>query len=158
ARQVRGTDARDPRPAAPGDRRTRSVTMTESVVDPDVFDPIEEAIEEIRAGRMVIVVDDADRENEGDLILAAATVTPQAIAFMVRHTSGVICMPVVGERLVDLRIPLMVSDVTDPQRTAFTISVDARRGTSTSISAADRARTTRAIVDPDTAPTIWSAR
>ena len=102
--------------------------MTEDV-EGDVFDPIEDAIEEIKRGRMVIVVDDADRENEGDLILAAATVTPEAIAFMVRHTSGVICMPVVGERLDELRIPLMVSDVTDPQRTAFTVSVDARLGT-----------------------------
>jgi 3,4-dihydroxy 2-butanone 4-phosphate synthase/GTP cyclohydrolase II len=125
--------------------------MTEDV-DRNVFDPIEDAIEEIKAGRMVIVADDADRENEGDLILAAATVTPEAIAFMVRHTSGVICMPVVGDRLDELRIPLMVSDVTDPQRTAFTVSVDARRGTSTGISAADRARTIRAIVDADTAP------
>ena len=125
--------------------------MTEDV-DQGVFDPIEDAIEEIKRGRMVIVVDDADRENEGDLILAAATVTPEAIAFMVRHTSGVICMPVVGDRLDALRIPLMVSDVTDPQRTAFTVSVDARRGTSTGISAADRARTITAIVDPDTGP------
>src|SRR5690242_15751929 len=120
--------------------------------DTSVFDPIEDAIEEIKSGRMVIVVDDADRENEGDLILAASTVTPEAIAFMVRHTSGVICMPVVGERLDQLRIPLMVSDVTDPQRTAFTVSVDARTGTSTGISAADRARTIRAVVDADTAP------
>jgi len=125
--------------------------MTESVVG-DEFDPIEDAIEEIKQGRMVIVVDDADRENEGDLILAAATVTPEAIAFMVRHTSGVICMPVVGERLDDLRIPLMVSDVTDPQRTAFTVSVDARQGTTTGISAADRAHTIKAIVDPGTQP------
>ena len=125
--------------------------MTEDA-DRNVFDPIEDAIEEIKAGRMVIVADDADRENEGDLILAAATVTPEAIAFMVRHTSGVICMPVVGERLDELRIPLMVSDVTDPQRTAFTVSVDARKGTTTGISAADRARTIEAIVHPDTAP------
>src|SRR5215216_104400 len=115
--------------------------MTEQGVDPGVFDPIEDAIEEIKQGRMVIVVDDADRENEGDLILAASTVTPEAIAFMVRHTSGVICMPVVGERLDALRIPLMVSDVTDPQRTAFTVSVDARQGTTTGISAGDRAIT-----------------
>src|SRR3954452_1531597 len=121
--------------------------MTEAE-DRGVFDPIEDAVEEIKQGRMVIVVDDADRENEGDLILAAATCTPEAIAFMVRHTSGVICLPVVGERLDDLRIPLMLSDVTDPQRTAFAVSVDARVGTSTGISAADRARTIRSIVDP----------
>jgi 3,4-dihydroxy 2-butanone 4-phosphate synthase/GTP cyclohydrolase II len=119
----------------------------------DVFDSIEDAIEEIRLGRMVIVVDDADRENEGDLILAASTVTPEAIAFMVRHTSGVICLPVVGERLDELHIPLMVSDVTDPQRTAFTVSVDARVGTTTGISAADRAKTIEAIVEPSTKPT-----
>jgi len=133
-------------------QEAEQVETDPSRVDRGAFDPIEDAIEEIKRGRMVIVVDDADRENEGDLILAAATVTPEAIAFMVRHTSGVICMPVVGDRLDELRIPLMVSDVTDPQRTAFTVSVDARRGTTTGISAADRARTIRAIVDPDTAP------
>jgi len=116
------------------------------------FDPIEDAVEEIRAGRMVIVVDDADRENEGDLIMAAEKITPEAIAFMVRHTSGVICMPVVGDRLDELRIPLMVSDVTDFQRTAFTVSVDVRRGTTTGISAADRAATIRAMIDPTTEP------
>jgi len=117
-----------------------------------VFDSIEDAVEDIKRGQMVIVVDDADRENEGDLILAASTITPEAIAFMVRHTSGVICMPVVGDRLDELRIPLMVSDVTDPQRTAFTVSVDAVRGTTTGISAADRATTVRCIINPDTKP------
>jgi 3,4-dihydroxy 2-butanone 4-phosphate synthase / GTP cyclohydrolase II len=126
--------------------------MTEGTVDVDVFDSIEDAVGEIQAGRLVIVVDDADRENEGDLIMAASNVTPEAIAFMVRHTSGVICMPVLGERLDALHIPLMVSDVTDPQRTAFTVSVDARDGTTTGISAADRATTIRAMVDPDTQP------
>ena len=118
----------------------------------DFFSTIPEAIEEIRAGRMVIVVDDADRENEGDLIMAAEKVTPEAIAFMVRHTSGVICMPVVGDRLDELKIPLMVSDNTDIQRTAFTVSVDYRHGTTTGISAADRAATIRALVDPKTRP------
>ena len=116
------------------------------------FDPIEEAIEDVRAGRLVVVVDDADRENEGDLIMAAEKVTPEAVAFMVRHTSGVVCMPLVGARLDELRIPLMVSDVTDPQRTAFTVSVDAIEGTTTGISAADRATTIKAVVDPDTRP------
>jgi 3,4-dihydroxy 2-butanone 4-phosphate synthase/GTP cyclohydrolase II len=100
----------------------------------------------------VIVVDDADRENEGDLIMAAELVTPEAIAFMVRHTSGVICMPVVGERLDELEIPLMVAANTDTQRTAFTVSVDARTGVTTGISAADRARTIRSMVDPSTGP------
>jgi 3,4-dihydroxy 2-butanone 4-phosphate synthase/GTP cyclohydrolase II len=117
-----------------------------------VFASIREAIEEIRQGRMVIVVDDADRENEGDLIMAAERVTPEAIAFIVRHTSGVICMPVTGERLDELEIPLMVAANTDSRRTAFTVSVDARAGVTTGISAADRARTIQAIIDPATRP------
>jgi 3,4-dihydroxy 2-butanone 4-phosphate synthase/GTP cyclohydrolase II len=116
------------------------------------FTSIEDVVSDFRAGRMVIVVDDADRENEGDLIMAAEKVTSEAIAFMVRHTSGVICLPVVGERLDDLRIPLMVTNVTDPQRTAFTVSVDAARGTTTGISAGDRAATIRALIDPATRP------
>lgn len=116
------------------------------------FATIPEALEDIRAGRVVIVVDDADRENEGDLIMAAEKVTPEAIAFIVRHSSGVICMPVIGERLDELQIPLMVADNTDHRHTAFTVSVDARRGVSTGISAADRATTIRAIVNPETAP------
>jgi 3,4-dihydroxy 2-butanone 4-phosphate synthase/GTP cyclohydrolase II len=121
------------------------MTVTE-----DVFSPIPEAIAEISQGRMVIVVDDADRENEGDLIMAAERVTPEAIAFIVRHTSGVICMPVIGDRLDELEIPLMVAANTDTRRTAFTVSVDARTGVTTGISAADRARTIRAVIDPVT--------
>ena len=117
-----------------------------------VFDPIEDAIEEIRAGRLVVVADDADRENEGDLIMASEKVTPEALAFMVKHTSGVICIPVLGNRLDDLRLPLMVAEGTDPRRTAFTISVDVRHGTTTGISAADRAATIRAMIDPATRP------
>jgi 3,4-dihydroxy 2-butanone 4-phosphate synthase/GTP cyclohydrolase II len=120
--------------------------------DAKVFASIPEAIEEIRGGRMVIVVDDADRENEGDLIMAAELVTPEAIAFIVRHTSGVICMPVIGERLDELEIPLMVAANTDTRRTAFTVSVDARYGVTTGISAADRARTIHAMIDPATQP------
>jgi 3,4-dihydroxy 2-butanone 4-phosphate synthase / GTP cyclohydrolase II len=121
-----------------------------------VFASIPEAIDEIRRGRMVIVVDDADRENEGDLIMAAERVTPEAIAFIVRHTSGVICMPVIGERLDELEIPLMVAANTDSRRTAFTVSVDARIGVTTGISAADRARTIRTIIDPETEPSDLS--
>jgi 3,4-dihydroxy 2-butanone 4-phosphate synthase / GTP cyclohydrolase II len=121
-----------------------------------VFAAIPEAIEEIREGRMVIVVDDADRENEGDLIMAAERVTPEAIAFIVRHTSGVICMPVTGQRLDELEIPLMVAANTDSRRTAFTISVDARAGVTTGISAADRARTIQAIIHPGTEPSDLS--
>ena len=116
------------------------------------FATIPEAIEEIRRGRIVIVVDDADRENEGDLIMAAEKVTPETIAFIVRYSSGVICMPVLGERLDELEIPLMVAANTDQRRTAFTVSIDARDGVTTGISAADRATTIRAIVDPTTRP------
>jgi 3,4-dihydroxy 2-butanone 4-phosphate synthase/GTP cyclohydrolase II len=117
-----------------------------------VFASIPEAIAEVREGRIVIVVDDADRENEGDLIMAAEKVTPEAIAFIVRHSSGVLCAPFVGERLDELHIPLMVAANTDQQRTAFTVSVDARRGITTGISAADRATTIRTMIDARTRP------
>ncbi|HEX5588504.1 MAG TPA: bifunctional 3,4-dihydroxy-2-butanone-4-phosphate synthase/GTP cyclohydrolase II [Acidimicrobiia bacterium] len=116
------------------------------------FAEIDEAVAAIARGEIVIVVDDADRENEGDLIMAAEKMTPEAMAFMIRHTSGVICMPVEGDRLDDLRLPLMVADNTEAQRTAFTVSVDARHGTSTGISAADRATTVQTILDPATRP------
>jgi 3,4-dihydroxy 2-butanone 4-phosphate synthase/GTP cyclohydrolase II len=114
------------------------------------FAAIEEAVEAIARGEIVVVVDDADRENEGDLIIAAEKMTPEAMTFMIRHTSGVICMPVEGSRLDELRIPLMVADNTESQRTAFTVSVDARHGTATGISAADRATTVQTILDPAT--------
>ena len=116
------------------------------------FAPVEDAIAAIARGEFVTVVDDADRENEGDLIIAADKITPEAIAFMVRHTSGVICMPVIGSRLDDLRIPLMVADNTESQRTAFTVSVDAKADTTTGISAADRAATIKALIDPTSSP------
>jgi 3,4-dihydroxy 2-butanone 4-phosphate synthase/GTP cyclohydrolase II len=126
--------------------------QVQTEVDRSVFASIPEAIDEVAAGRIVIVVDDADRENEGDLIMAAEKVTPEAIAFIVRYSSGVICMPVVGDRLDELQIPLMVAANTDHQRTAFTVSVDARRGVTTGISASDRATTIRTVVDPTTRP------
>jgi 3,4-dihydroxy 2-butanone 4-phosphate synthase/GTP cyclohydrolase II len=116
------------------------------------FTHIENAIAAIQGGELVVVVDDADRENEGDLIMAAEKVTPETMAFMIRHTSGVICMPMLGEHLDDLRLPLMVAHNTEVQRTAFTISVDAVHGTTTGISAADRATTVRALIDPSTRP------
>jgi 3,4-dihydroxy 2-butanone 4-phosphate synthase/GTP cyclohydrolase II len=114
--------------------------------------PIEEAIEAIARGEFLVVVDDEDRENEGDLIIAADKVTPEAIAFMVRYTSGLICMPVVGERLDDLQLPLMVADNTDIHRTSFTVSVDYTPGTTTGISAEDRAATITAMINPATRP------
>jgi 3,4-dihydroxy 2-butanone 4-phosphate synthase / GTP cyclohydrolase II len=116
------------------------------------FAAVTEAIAAVGRGEIVVVVDDEDRENEGDLIMAAAAATPEKIAFFVRHTSGVICVPMTGDRLDELQIPLMVRDNTESQRTAFTYSVDARRGTSTGISAADRAATIRALIDPATRP------
>jgi 3,4-dihydroxy 2-butanone 4-phosphate synthase / GTP cyclohydrolase II len=116
------------------------------------FAAIEDAIAAIARGEIVVVVDDEDRENEGDLIMAAEHATPEKIAFFVKHTSGVICMPLTGERCDALDLPLMVSHNTESHRTAFTVSVDHRDGTSTGISAADRARTIQALIDPATRP------
>jgi 3,4-dihydroxy 2-butanone 4-phosphate synthase/GTP cyclohydrolase II len=109
---------------------------------------IEQAIAAIARGEMVVVVDDPGRENEGDLVISAAKVTPEAVAFMVRHTSGVICAALPAARLQALQLPLMVADNAESQRTAFTITVDARQGITTGISAADRAATLRALADP----------
>ncbi len=103
------------------------------------------------AGEIVVVVDDASRENEGDLVVAAEFATPDAIAFFLNHTSGVICMPMIGERLDQLQLPPMVAVNTESNRTAFTVSVDGRN-TTTGISAADRAATIAALIDPDTRP------
>ena len=121
-------------------------------VPPGCFATIEEAIAEVRAGRMVVVVDDEARENEGDLVLAASKVTPEAIAFMVRHCSGIVCVPLEAERLRELELPLMAPDASDPMGTAFTVSVDARRGTTTGISAQDRAVTIATLIDPRARP------
>lgn len=116
------------------------------------FAPIDEIIAAIAAGEMVIMVDDADRENEGDLIIAAEDATPDNIGFMLRYTSGIICMPVTGERLDALELPMMVAKNTDVRRTAFTVSIDAAEGTTTGISAADRCRTIHTVIDPATKP------
>ena len=116
------------------------------------FASIETAIEAIRQGRMIVVVDDEDRENEGDLTLAAQHVTPEAIAFMATHGRGLICAALEGGLLDRLHIPQMVQDNTSPFETAFCVSVEAREGTSTGISAHDRARTIQALVAPDAKP------
>jgi len=116
------------------------------------FAPIEEAVAAFAAGGIVVVVDDASRENEGDLVVAAEFATAEKIAFFLNHTSGVICMPMLGERLDELDLPPMVVDNTEANRTAFTVSVDSRHGTTTGISAADRAATIAALVDPATRP------
>ena len=117
-----------------------------------VLDSVERAIAEVAAGRPVVVVDDADRENEGDIIFAASKATPALLAFTIRHTSGVICVPMLGEDLDRLQLPLMTTQNTERMRTAFTVSVDARDGVTTGISAADRARTVRTLVDSATEP------
>jgi len=112
------------------------------------FSTIEEGIEEVRQGRLLLVVDDEDRENEGDLVMAAEKVTPEAVNFMAKHGRGLICVPLLGERLDDLKISMMVSDNTAPMGTAFTVTVDARRGVTTGTSAYDRAVTIKTLVDP----------
>jgi 3,4-dihydroxy 2-butanone 4-phosphate synthase/GTP cyclohydrolase II len=116
------------------------------------LDPVEDAIADIAAGKAVVVVDDEDRENEGDLIFAASKATPELMAFTIRHSSGVICVPMPAEMLDRLEIPLMTPHNKDKLRTAYTISVDARDGVSTGISAADRAHTARVLADSATEP------
>jgi len=116
------------------------------------FATIEEAVEEIRQGRMIIVVDDEDRENEGDLTVAAEKITPEQINFMARYGRGLICVTLTEERCSYLRLRLMAEENTSPYGTAFCESVDARQGVSTGISAADRAATIRAAIDPATRP------
>ena len=116
------------------------------------LDPVEEAIADIAAGKAVVVVDDEDRENEGDIIFAASKATPELMAFTIRHSSGVICVPMPADMLDRLEIPLMTPHNRDKLRTAYTISVDARDGVTTGISAADRAHTARVLADSATEP------
>jgi 3,4-dihydroxy 2-butanone 4-phosphate synthase/GTP cyclohydrolase II len=116
------------------------------------LDPIERAVSDIRDGKAVVVVDNENRENEGDIIFAASMATPDLLAFTIRYTSGVICVPMEGEELDRLGLPLMVHQNRERMRTAYTISVDARDGVTTGISAADRARTIRTLADSTTGP------
>jgi 3,4-dihydroxy 2-butanone 4-phosphate synthase/GTP cyclohydrolase II len=116
------------------------------------LDPVEQAIADIAAGKAVVVVDDEDRENEGDIIFAASKATPELMAFTIRYSSGVICVPMPADMLDRLEIPLMTPHNKDKLRTAYTISVDARDGVSTGISAADRAHTVRVLADSATEP------
>ena len=113
------------------------------------LDPIEDVIAAIGRGEIVVMVDDEDRENEGDFIMAAEFATPEKLAFIVRYSTGVICAPLTDERCEELRLPLMVEQNTESQRTAYTVTVDVIEGTTTGISAADRAATVRAIANPD---------
>lgn len=141
-----------PRPAAEDD----AADATTDAWPPDelALDPVERAIADIAAGRPVVVVDDEDRENEGDLIAAAETITPEIVAFMMNECRGLICAPMEADDLDRLRLPQMVEENTESMRTAFTVSVDATaaHGVSTGISAADRATTLRLLADPDISP------
>src|SRR4249919_2402578 len=116
------------------------------------FATIEEAIEDIRAGRMVVVCDDEDRENEGDLTMAGQFVTPEAINFMAKEGRGLICLALTPDRCDELGLDLMAAKNESPFETAFTVSVEAREGLTTGISAADRARTIQVAIDPKSSP------
>jgi 3,4-dihydroxy 2-butanone 4-phosphate synthase / GTP cyclohydrolase II len=126
--------------------------MARGKKETDVIALVERALSEIRKGRMVILTDDEDRENEGDLVMAAEKATPKAINFMATHGRGLICLSLTEERIRRLNLPLMVQDNTSPFQTAFTISIEAARGVTTGISAADRARTIQAAVAPHAKP------
>jgi 3,4-dihydroxy 2-butanone 4-phosphate synthase / GTP cyclohydrolase II len=117
---------------------------------------VDEILADLRAGRMVIIMDDEDRENEGDLIMAAERTTPEAVAFMIRHTSGIICVPMEEEGLVRLDLPQMVQANSESHRTAFTVSVDLKAGTTTGVSSADRAATIRALADSNAIATDFA--
>jgi 3,4-dihydroxy 2-butanone 4-phosphate synthase/GTP cyclohydrolase II len=121
-------------------------------IDRTIFSTIPEAVEEIRRGRMVLVVDDADRENEGDFIMAAEACTPEDVNFMVTHGRGIVCLPCAAWRLDELGIPQMVTDTTDGHEAAFTVSIDFRHGTTTGTSAHDRAITAKAVTEPEVVP------
>jgi 3,4-dihydroxy 2-butanone 4-phosphate synthase / GTP cyclohydrolase II len=121
--------------------------MTQTI-DRSVFSSIEDALDDIRDGKMIIVVDDADRENEGDFVMAAESVTPDAINFMVTHGRGIVCMPCAGWRLDELQVPLMVAAHQGTHETAFTVSIDVKDRTTTGTSAHDRAETIKAVTEP----------
>jgi 3,4-dihydroxy 2-butanone 4-phosphate synthase/GTP cyclohydrolase II len=140
-------------PVAPGREAEEAMGIdSEEATGSGVFSPIEEAIEEIRRGRMVVVCDDENRENEGDLTMAAQFATPEAINFMAKNGRGLICLSLTGERCDELGLDLMAAKNESPFNTAFTISVEARDGVTTGISAADRARTIQVAIDPHSGP------
>jgi 3,4-dihydroxy 2-butanone 4-phosphate synthase/GTP cyclohydrolase II len=126
--------------------------LADEPVEAAIFDCIDDAIADIRAGKMVIVLDDEDRENEGDLVMAAQMITPEAINFMRKEAGGLICVPIIAKRLDELQIPLMVVENTALHETAFTVTVEARHRTTTGISAQDRATTIQAMLDPSAKP------
>lgn len=116
------------------------------------FSKVKDAINDFKKGKFVIIVDDKHRENEADLVLAAEKVTPQKINFMIKNARGLVCVPMLGKRLDELKLPLMTKKNTELHKSAFTISVDAKKGTTTGISAFDRARTIKALIDKNTKP------
>ncbi|PCH44163.1 GTP cyclohydrolase II [Wolfiporia cocos MD-104 SS10] len=120
------------------------------------FDPTEDAIAAFARGEFLVVMDDEGRENEGDVIAAASEMSTEKMAWMIRHTSGYICISLPGERLDELGIPMMVSENQDPHRTAYTVTADYRHGTTTGISAHDRALTARALASPSSRPSDFS--
>ncbi|KAI0351845.1 3,4-dihydroxy-2-butanone 4-phosphate synthase [Trametes cingulata] len=120
------------------------------------FDPIEDAIAAFARGEFLVVMDDEGRENEGDLIIAASAISTQKMAWMIKHSSGYICIALPGERLEELQIPMMVPENEDRHRTAYTVTVDYKHGTTTGISAHDRALTARALASPSTTPSSFS--
>lgn len=116
------------------------------------FSHIEDAISDFKKGKFVIVIDDKQRENEADLVIAAEKATPEKINFMIKHARGLVCVPMLGKRLDELKLPLMTKINTEFTKCAFTVSVDARKGTTTGISAYDRAKTIKALIDKNTKP------
>ena len=118
---------------------------------------VEEALQDLKAGKFVVVVDDENRENEGDLVMPAQMITPEAVNFIVTHARGLLCMPIIGERLDELEIPLMIGEnASSKHQTAFTVSIDYKKGTTTGISANDRTSTIRAMIDPETGAADFS--
>ncbi len=130
--------------------RQNRATFSKTMNKPFEFDSIEEVLKDLRAGKMIVVTDDADRENEGDLVMAAEKITPEAVNFMAKHGRGLICAPITEQRAGLLGLPRMVAQNRESQRTAFTVSVDAASDITTGISAADRARTISLLADPKT--------
>jgi len=117
-----------------------------------IFSKIQDAVNDFKKGKFVIVIDDKHRENEADLVIAAEKITPQKINFMIKHARGLVCVPMLGKRLDELRLPLMTKINTEFTKCAFTVSVDAKKGTTTGISAFDRAKTIKAFIDRKTKP------
>ena len=134
----------------PGCSSNRRPCLERLTMEKYKFNTIDEALDDIRTGNMVILVDDEDRENEGDLCMAAEKVTPEAINFMAKYGRGLICLSLTPERVEELKLPMMTDDNTSPFGTAFTVSIEAKRGVTTGISASDRARTILTAIDPGT--------